>query len=501
MPERAQADISRQTPELRPVSLLSPLTASLEGARPRGSLLLLLLVVATLLRTIDLGDGLWIDEIDTLVHYVRLPLDRILTTFDSKNQHLLYSVLAHWSVGVFGESAWALRLPAVIFGVASIAALVWFGSLVTTRRESLATAGLLTFSYHHVWFSQNARGYTALLLATLVASALMLRMAAETKLNWRLAAGYSVTMALALYMHLTAALIVAGHLVWWAGLVVTNRSKTLSRAIWLPLGAFVVSGLLALVLYAPVLRDVVPTLLAPSMGGDTMEWKNPLWFAAETLRGLRGALPGGWLTLALAFGVSMLGLVSYARRSGAIVSLMLLPVAITAVAMLATSQNLWPRFFFFAVGFGALIVMRGVFAAAERLWPARGQIVALAAAGLLMAASAATVPKAWNPKQDYVGARQFVERSRVTDDAIVTVDIMDFPYREYYRLNWLVAADSAQLASIDEAHARTWVLTTFPLRLASVKPGLSAYIQRHYVKAAQFPGTVAGGEITVMVRR
>ena len=38
-----------------------------------------------------------------------------------------------------------------------------FGTEAANRKEGLLGAALLTFSYQHVWFSQNARGYTALL--------------------------------------------------------------------------------------------------------------------------------------------------------------------------------------------------------------------------------------------------------------------------------------------------------------------------------------------------
>ena len=63
----------------------------------------------------------------------------------------------------------------VLFGLASILALYLFGRQVTSASESLLAAALLTFSYHHVWFSQNARGYTGLLFWTLLSSWLLLR--------------------------------------------------------------------------------------------------------------------------------------------------------------------------------------------------------------------------------------------------------------------------------------------------------------------------------------
>jgi uncharacterized membrane protein len=138
----------------------------------------LLLLIGGLIRMYRLPNGLWFDEIQTLVDYVRLPMGHILTTYNSQNQHLFYSVLAGATTGIFGESAATLRLPAAVFGVASLAAMYFFARMVTGRIESLLATALLTFSYHHVWFSQNARGYTGLLLFTLLASGFFVRLVA-----------------------------------------------------------------------------------------------------------------------------------------------------------------------------------------------------------------------------------------------------------------------------------------------------------------------------------
>lgn len=77
-----------------------------------------------------------------------------------------------------------------------------------------------------MWFSQNARGYTGLMLATLIASGLLVRMTIETRQSPRLAVAYAVTMALAVYIHMTAALIVIGHAIWWCALVIWRRSRS-----------------------------------------------------------------------------------------------------------------------------------------------------------------------------------------------------------------------------------------------------------------------------------
>jgi uncharacterized membrane protein len=138
------------------------------------AILALLMAVGLLLRLINLGSGLWYDEIVTLVKYVRLTPSQLLTTCTEFNNHMLFSLLAQASIAIFGESDWALRLPAVLFGVACIPALWWLASLVVGPREALYAAILLTVSYHHVFYSQSARGYTGLLFFSLLSTGLFL---------------------------------------------------------------------------------------------------------------------------------------------------------------------------------------------------------------------------------------------------------------------------------------------------------------------------------------
>ena len=138
-------------------------------------LVLALLGIGAVLRWVGVGRDLWLDEVFTLVGFVRLPLAELLTDYSHDNQHLLFSLAAHLSVGLFGESAASLRLPAVLFGLGSLWATWRLGLLLAGRREALLALAFLVFSYHHVWFSQNARGYTGLLMATVLSTELLLR--------------------------------------------------------------------------------------------------------------------------------------------------------------------------------------------------------------------------------------------------------------------------------------------------------------------------------------
>ena len=459
-----------------------------------------LLIVGLALRLHDLGIGLWFDEIQTLVDYVRLPLGQILTTYDSQNQHLLYSVLARLSVDLFGDSGWSLRLPAALMGTASLWATYRLASRLTTEREALLATLLLTFSYHHVWFSQNARGYSGLLLFSLLGTEAFLRLIGSAEAGWKTAVVYAACMALAIYTHVTAAFVVVAHAmvlaaIWW------RQARRLTTPVRRALAGIFLAGTFSLQLYALVLPQFFETLLTPTMAGTETVWKDPLWLLTETLGGLARGLPGGWIALLAGMIVAGAGIWSYGRQSLTVLSLFLLPGLITMLAVLAMSHNLWPRFFFFSAGFAVMIAVRGVFTLSRVLFKNRGEVLATAGLVLVAAASALTVPRAWQPKQDYAGAAGFVEARRAPDDAIVTVDLTRYPYARYFGKSWDEVDNLAALEAAEGQHARTWVLYTFPIRLAAVQPEIWSRLESRYDTAAVFPGSVGGGAIVVLVSR
>jgi hypothetical protein len=180
---------------------------------------------------------------------------------------------------------------------------------------------------------------------------------------------------------------------------------------------------------------------------------------------------------------------------------MVLPAVLTAAAAVVLSHNLWPRLFFFSAGFGVLIAIRGMFAISDALVPARASAIAAGLASTVVLLSALTVPRAWGPKQDFAGAAELVETSFGSNDAVVTVDLTNYPYREFLNRSWDSVASIEALRTIEQSHTRTWVLYTFPVRLSTVQPDIWHHLQTSYDTAAVFPGTVGGGSVVVMVTR
>jgi 4-amino-4-deoxy-L-arabinose transferase-like glycosyltransferase len=453
-----------------------------------------LIAIAAVLRAIGLNDGLWFDEIITLVLFVRPPLERVVTEYPNSNNHPLYSILAHLSVTAFGEHAWTLRLPAVIFGVCAVPAVYALGRLVTGRRESLLAAGLIAVSYHHIWFSQNARGYTALALCAVACTWLLLE-------GWRSGraryfVGYGLVAALGVYTHLTFVLAVAAHAIvmatqgWLTG--VDRRRLSLAMT------GVAIAAAASMALYAPMAGAVYAFFSGPSP--DAAAVATPAWAVREMLKGLRLGLGAiGALSAGLLFAA---GLWSFWKQDRFATALFVLPGLTTAAALVAAHSPIRPRFFFFLSGFAVLLVVRGTTVAAAalgRALPVAARpyrtVIATAALVLIMAASVASLPRGYRyPKQDYEGAMHFVDSVATPGTQVLTAGLAVYPYREYYGRTWRPVETERDLRAVQHGGGEVILVYTFP---EYTDAALMRAVTDSCRRIRVFPATVAGGDIVI----
>lgn len=475
--------------------------SGLRDDRTTALLLAAILSGALVLRLLYVNTELWFDEIDTLFRYVTLPVPQILSTYDSQNHHPLYTLLSRVAYVFTRGAEWSIRLPAVAFGVASLWATWWFARRIASRAEALLAPLVLAVSYHHVWFSQNARGYTGILFFAIVASALFLRLLNERETNAaRTAWAYALVTALAAYTHLTAVLVTVGHAVALLALVPWRDAGRLRSALRWPVTAIGLAALLTLTAYALVLPQVLSEILAPPAAAVSREWTSWQWLVRETLRVLGSGVPGGMLTVSAGIGVLAVGAMSYWRRSRGVVLVTMTPVVVTAAVMLGTGHNLWPRFFFFAAAFFVLFALRGGFVLVEWVLRERGRRVAVIGAVAVSLLSTAMLPRAWYPKQQFRAAAAYVEGERREGDAVVAVNMAAYVYAlSGPPAGWQLTSGLDTLLAVERAARRTWVLYTFPERLRTVHPELSAHLTGpDYDEVRVFGATIGGGEIRVL---
>jgi 4-amino-4-deoxy-L-arabinose transferase-like glycosyltransferase len=465
-----------------------------------------LTLLALILRLIRLDQQLWYDEMTTLVQSVRQPFAHILTIYTSKNQHLLYSLLARTSILAFGDHIWSLRLPAVLFGLACVPMLYVVARRVTSRREALLAAAMMAVSYHHVWFSQNARGYTGLAFWTLLSTWLFLRGLDEDRTGLWVA--YGTALALGMYTHLTMGAVVAGHGLVWLGWIATrarwHRQAPLSKQSLHPLAGFAIAAGLTLALYAPILPQVLHRTVGNSVPLVQSPWTSPVWLLFEAARGL-GA--GTLLGLAAIGGGALLvlaGVITFFRRNALATFVMVLPGLVTAVALLVVKQNLWPRFFFFSIGFAFLFVVRGGFAAGQvASWLFARERTTGAQWGTAFVVSL-FVASLWPlraaylyPKQDFQGAMRLVDADRKPGDTVVLAGLAVFPYQSYYGRDWPAVETRAQLDAARSAAGNTWLLYWSPIYVQSRQPEIWNAIHNDFSTVDTFRGTLGDGQIYV----
>jgi mannosyltransferase len=472
--------------------------ASEHGDTSNITILVIILITASALRLYDLNAGLWHDEILTHVKFARMPVGEIISTYDSQNQNFLYSLLVRACFEFFGEDAWSLRLPAAVFGVASIWAMYFFGRQIASKREALLTAALLTFSYHHIWFSQNARGYTGLLFWTLLASGLFLQSLREGRPQLWLA--YAASSALGVYTQMTMVFVIFSHFTAYITTLFARRNQTWAArwtGLFLGIG---LAGFFILLLHALVLPQVLTTVAGQE--STVPAWKDPLWTLTELFKGISVGLVHGVVAV-IALGVFGLGLWSIGRTTGIFLQFLFVPPLLCAAVNIAMGHHLWPRFFFFTFGFAALVVVRGTMllgdamARVMKIAPAQSAVLGTFLCAGLIFVSALSARSAYAPKQDFEGALNFINSNSQPGDAIVTVGLATFTYQNLYKVKWKTVESLEALDAVRAATKRTWLIYTFPTHMAAVYPDIMTAIKSDFEFVKRFPGTVGDGTIFV----
>lgn len=469
-----------------------------------------ILAIAAVLRIVHLNAPIWFDEIYTLVTHVRLPWDAMMGEY-SMNHHYLFSLQSKLSIAAFGESSWALRLPAMLFGLGSIWAIWAIARRVSGPVVAHLTALMLALSYHHIWFSQNARGYTELLFWGTLGTLLFIRGLRRDEPGdvLRIWLAYAVVMALGIFTHLTGAFFFAAHGVIWliwigAGLLRGDEPRV---HFWAPALGFILGLVLSVVLYAPLLASIVDTVggVADTSAIDVMqEYQNPIWTMTESVRTAVGGGPLAAVVGPLVMVLMILGVIALHRKEPLVAPVAIVHIVLSVVILSAVSMRIWPRFFFVDAGILYFMIVEGVMLCvgfAASLLGGRRWLTGLAAAGLVLFSGFLAARNYTAPKQDYAGAHAYVMGEATEGDRVLTIGHGGGPFVDYFEAGWTQIKVAAELEAALAAPGRTWIVIGFPERSWREHADVGAVIDEKMDLAKLFPGTLGDGTMLVFVSR
>ena len=106
------------------------------------------------------------DEAYSATYFILSTFRSGISDYMDPNNHILNTVLAHISYVLFGNSPWALRLPALLAGIAVVPATYAAVYVLWGPRAAVISTSLIACSSGMIEYSTNARGYIFVTLCT-----------------------------------------------------------------------------------------------------------------------------------------------------------------------------------------------------------------------------------------------------------------------------------------------------------------------------------------------
>ena len=195
------------------------------------------LTISLLLRAMALGrDELWFDEAFAALVAFESPRGIVEELRRDSSPPLYYALLHVWQQAV-GADPVQLRAVSVVFGLLAIYLAASLGRTMFDARTGLQTAGLLTLSPLHIYYSREARAYSVLIVFVLWSLINLAKLSQGDRSLTRVAL-FCLSTVCAAYTHNYGLLLLAVLALW------TMRG-------WVPLGAGIGSAAIILLAYAP----------------------------------------------------------------------------------------------------------------------------------------------------------------------------------------------------------------------------------------------------------
>lgn len=167
-------------------------------------------ILALFLSLLYIGsDSIWFDEANS-IYFATLPWKdffRVITTYEA-NQGFYFLLLKLWLN--LGKSETIARTLSVIFAVCSVPFIYLTVDKLFGKKSGLVAALLLSLNTFFLYFAQETRGYSLLLLFVIIGTYLFIKLV-EDPLNKNIWCGYILVGVVSVYVHFFAALVLLAH--------------------------------------------------------------------------------------------------------------------------------------------------------------------------------------------------------------------------------------------------------------------------------------------------
>jgi uncharacterized membrane protein len=268
----------------------STVRSSIRAGRNAWVFLILFCALGLALRLVGItAESLTLDEATSLI-IARMPVLEIFSYLQKSDVHPpLYFLLLHfWRMG--GEGTFFLRLLSAAAGVLTIPAIYFLGRRLFNHRIALVSSIFVALAPLHIYYSQIARGYSLLILLTVLSFFfLLIATDRDTPLSWSayiicalacLLTHYYAMLAL-FFQNLMVALFIlvpkrSGHI--WRNWGLANILAGALFLAWLSQSA-VLTGDMSPSWLAAEPKPTLASLLSPiiQFGLGSVSWSFPRW--------------------------------------------------------------------------------------------------------------------------------------------------------------------------------------------------------------------------------
>ncbi len=296
------------------------------------TVMVMILLLGAFLRFYNIDrNSLWADEIGQVIVATKNIQDLIVGVSGHLSPPLDYLIM-HFFLKFAPANELFIRIPAAIFGIASILFIFLLGKQLYSAKIGLISAFLFAISPFDIYYSQEARMYSSFLFFTLVSFYTFIRFV-ETRKKYFFP--WILSGILLIYTHYFGFFVLLVQFIFLSTKIIISRKLKIGNIDSSFIGRFIIGYIiigLSFLYWLDIFLKQTHSgnrILWYGMGGD---WRNFFWKPMSTFSGIKIAT----LFIALILTIAIIyGLKNYFESTVIIIIWILLPLLITYILTIA----------------------------------------------------------------------------------------------------------------------------------------------------------------------